>query len=555
MISNERKDALLQAQFRAVQAAVAQHEAQHTDQPVSQVLTALMRHGGVYSLTDPEVMTARMAPILRSVHGDAQTGLTVAQRAAFVSSVSSTAGSYFQHLVTSKTGKDLSYAIPSSLMSHLVFPGEGVVKTGVPKTGVVYDDPTGGPESPSLPAAFTFVGQFVDHDLTMNAVNLFEVQTGDIPDNASPLIDLDSVYGPRSTLDTVTPKQLFDKDGRFRLKDRGGYHDLERNAMGDAFISDKRNDENQMVLQVHLLVMRTHNTLVEGGLSLMEAYKETLFNWQSVLLTDYLTRVLDQDVYHDQRVQIDKPDFGNFRYKPYVNLTNGQYIARMPHEFAIGFRFGHSQLRSEYQLHPDGPVYPLFNNSLVSTGGPGVNTFADMRGSQVLPPEKVIDWEFFAGGKFKSNAIDTKVTPLVADLPESAIPDDIKYIGNLAHRNLIRSRQVGLCAGEDLACFYGYDRDHLPINVIEHEAAAQSLYYQGDQFRTPLWFYLLAEAQQAMTGTESRLGKVGSHLVGEVILGAIKWARESVLNEPEWKSMITGSRDVTLLDLANFAAP
>src|SRR5277367_3427377 len=119
MISNERKDALLQAQFRAVQASIAQHDAQHTDQPVSQVLTALMRHGGVYSLTDPEVMTARMAPILRSVHGDAKTGLSAAQRAAFVSSVSSTAGSYFQHLVTSKTGKDLSYAIPSSLMSHL----------------------------------------------------------------------------------------------------------------------------------------------------------------------------------------------------------------------------------------------------------------------------------------------------------------------------------------------------------------------------------------------------------------------------------------------------
>ena len=133
----------------------------------------------------------------------------------------------------------------------------------------------------------------------MNAVNLFEVQTGDVPDNASPLIDLDSVYGPRAMLDTVTPKQLFRPDGRFRLKDHGSYHDLERDAMGNAYISDKRNDENQMILQVHLLVMRTHNTLIEKGLSLMEAYKETLYNWQSVLLTDYLPQVLDQEVYTD----------------------------------------------------------------------------------------------------------------------------------------------------------------------------------------------------------------------------------------------------------------
>ena len=108
---------------------MARREAQHTDQPVSQVLTALMRHGGVYSLTDPEVMAARMGPILRSEHGDHETGLTVAQRAAFVFSVSTTAASYFQHLVTSKTVKDLSYAIPSSLMSHLVFPGEECTTT------------------------------------------------------------------------------------------------------------------------------------------------------------------------------------------------------------------------------------------------------------------------------------------------------------------------------------------------------------------------------------------------------------------------------------------
>jgi Animal haem peroxidase len=542
MISNERNDSLLHAHLRAVQ--IARREAQHTDQPVSQVLTELMRHGGVYSLTDPEVMAARMVPILRPVHDDPK---TAAQHlTALVSTVSTTAASFFQHLVKSDKGKDLSYVIPSSLLSHLAFPGKGV-----------YCDPTGGPESPNLPVAFTFVGQFVDHDLTMNAVNLFEVQTGDIPDSASPLIDLDSVYGPRSTLDSVTPEQLFDRDGRFRLKDHVSYHDLERDAMGNAYISDKRNDENQMVLQVHLLVMRTHNTFIDRGLSLMDAYKETLFNWQSVLLCDYLPQILDQEVYKDQRVQIEieQPKFGNFRYKPYRDLTNDRYIARMPHEFGIGFRFGHSQLRSKYQLQHGGPVFDLFNNALTSAGGPKVNEFADLRGSQVLAPERVIDWDFFAGGDFKSNAIDTKVTPVVADLPESAIPDDIKYIGNLAHRNLIRSRQVGLCAGEDLAAFYEYGRDHLPISVIEPDPAARDLYYQGNDFRTPLWYYLLVEAQDAETATESRLGKVGSHLVGEVILGAIKWAPESVLNEPEWKSTITKSRDVTLLDLANFAAP
>jgi Animal haem peroxidase len=549
MIDNERSDSLLQAQFRAIQASIARREAQNTDQPISQVLTALMRHGGVYSLTDVEMMAARMAPILSSMHADPKTGLTAAEKmtpkqvAAFVSTVSTTATSFFQHLVTSNNGKDLSYAIPSSLMSHIALPGQGVAYVG-PQ-----------PESPEIPAAFTFVGQFTDHDLTLNAVNLFEVQEGDVPNIASPLIDLDSVYGPRSTLDTVTPKKLFDSKGRFRLKKHGTYHDLERDAMGNAFISDKRNDENQLILQVHLLIMRTHNTFIASGLSLMEAYTETLFNWQSVLLTDYLTRVLDQDVYADQLVQIQQPNFGNFRYKPYLNLTDNSFVARMPHEFAIGFRMGHSQLRSKYQLQPSGQPFDLFNNALTSAGGPTVNKFADLRGSQELTQEKVIDWPFFAGGAEKSNRIDGKVVPVVDDLPESAIPDDIKYIGNLVHRNLIRSRQVGLCAGEDLAEFYGFDRSHLPISVIEPDAAARHLYHQGADFRTPLWYWVLKEAEHAGTATSSRLGKVGSHLIGEVILGGIKWARESVLNEPGWTSTITNSRDVKLLDLAEFAAP
>ena len=83
----------------------------------------------------------------------------------------------------------------------------------------------------------------------------------------------------------------------------------------------------------------------------------------------------------------------------------------------------------------------------------------DLRGSQVLPEEHLIDWNFFGSEKFRGNRIDGKVTSKVFDLPESAIPDDIKFIGNLVHRNLIRSSQVGLCAGEDLAAAYeAHDR-------------------------------------------------------------------------------------------------
>ena len=554
-MTNERNDSLLQAQFRAVQASAAHREAQDGAHPVSQVLTGLMRHGGVYSLTDTEMMTGRMSALMMAArstgtqpHAVTPEQLTPDQVSAFVSTVSSRAASFFQHMVKDPAGQNLSYAIPSSLMSHIAFPG----------AGVVYKDATGGPEGP-IPAAFTFVGQFVDHDLTMNAVNLFEDQTGAVQDTASPLIDLDSVYGPRTFL-TTPSKAIYNSDGSSKLTKLSGhggkqYVDLPRDAQGNAYMSDKRNDENQMVLQVHLLIMRLHNKFIAAGMTLEDAYKETLFNWQTVLLDDYLTRILDADVYAQLKTWIDEPDFGGFKYKPMRDLTDGTLVASMPHEFAIGFRFGHSQLKSKYQLNPAGGAFPLFDNSLASSTGAQVNTYADLRGSQKLVADRVIDWSFFAGGKFEGNVIDSHLTPVVADLPESAIPDDIKYIGNLAQRNLIRSRQVGLCSGEDLAKFYGFDppHDHLSTTQIEPDRNAHALYMEGDKFRTPLWFYVLKEAEVA--GNQSRLGKVGSRLVGEVILGAIKWARESVMNE-SWHTTIphNHAKGLTLIDVANFVS-
>jgi hypothetical protein len=57
-------------------------------------------------------------------------------------------------------------------------------------------------------------------------------------------------------------------------------------------------------------------------------------------------------------------------------------------------------------------------------------------------------------------------------------------------------------------------------------------WYSGDDAVVEHKIQVLKEAEHAGTATSSRLGKVGSHIIGEVILGGIKWARESVLNEP-----------------------
>ena len=248
----------------------------------------MMQHGGLYSLMDTGMMNARFAAVAATMP-DLLNPFTTAT--AFTSAVTAQAQSFFQHLVQQP------YTIHSNLMSHIAFPHEGETYTS--KHAENNPSEAAKLESPELPAAATFIGQFIDHDLTMNAVDLFIDQNGDIQNTASPLIDLDSIYGPRSLLDTAT--DLYEADGRtLRLQkvptgDGHTYFDLVRDKTGTAMISDKRNDENQMILQVHLLLIRVHNRLAADfpSLSADELRKEVILNWQSVLVNDHLPIVLD----------------------------------------------------------------------------------------------------------------------------------------------------------------------------------------------------------------------------------------------------------------------
>ena len=548
------ESSVLTAQKRAVK-SISHTNRAHPRIAAARALTSMMGHGGLYSLLDAQMMTARLSAVGDALPGVLGTHTTVSS---FVASVGLAAQSFFQHMVQNP------YTIHSNLMSHIAFPYEGETYT----SRLVEDDPVQAAqlESPELPAATTFIGQFIDHDLTMNAVDLFLSQDGNVQNTASPLIDLDCIYGPRTLLNTVT--DLYENDGKtLRLQvlpAAGGksYYDLPRDpGSGAAMISDKRNDENQMILQVHLLLMRVHNKLAKDfpQLTVDELRRETILNWQSVLVNDHLPNVLDGDTLTFLLHEIQQPQFGQFFYKPLFDLHSQTYVACLPHEFAIAFRYGHSQLKPKYSFRDGQPpaLFPLFDNTQV----PAANgTTTDLRGSQMLPEQHVIDWDYFATKKFRGNRIDGKVTSAVFDLPESAIPDDIKFIGNLVHRNLIRSQQVGVCCGEDLA--KAYNIAVVPQNVIEPDPNKQALFRQdGDVFRTPLWYYILREAQTAGTPTTSKLGKLGSRLVGEVILGAIHWGEFSVLKETAagtWTSKVlqklgNPGTAVKFLDLAHYA--
>jgi hypothetical protein len=539
------EQAVFEAGFRAIRHKIGlPHSLPH-----GSVMTALMKHGGLYTLLDSDLMSERIQPMMA--------GLSTPNAERNLRHIQALAESFFYRLVDRP-----GYMIPGDLESFITFPHDGLA----------YEK--GEHLNPTIPAVFTFVGQFIDHDLTMNAVNLTLDENGMmVPDNASPIIDLDSVYGPRDILNNTLPDpstgrpgwDIFNDDGTFKLdpiKQDGkiiGY-DLPRFSKGGkdiAYIIDARNDENQMILQLHILVMRVHNALVpkyvaqnKGRQALIEALrKEVVRNWQSVVLHDWMPRIIQKDTLEFILTEIKKSRFGSLKHKPVCADSEGS-VVNMPHEFAIGYRFGHSMLRDEYVLNGHGPI-PLFNNRRV-------HNVVDLRGSTHLQPEHVIDWDVFYPDKpskeHLSSRIDGLVTPPVFDLPQTTIPDDIKDVGNLPLRNLVRSKMIGVVSGEEVAKFYGVPvlKPAQIVDMAKYPQAKDLFSQQPDaefSFKTPLWYYILKEAEITTTGES--LGPLGSRLVGEVLVGAIYYDPGHRFDD-NWKSSITGKNEVTLRDLIKF---
>jgi hypothetical protein len=237
---NASEQTLLTAQNKA-RRAVSQSKHPHPKVAATRAITAMMSHGGLYTLLDSQLMTARLSTMAQNIpellHGHASP-------ASFVAAVGSSAESFFEHLVTNP------YTIHSNLMSHIAFPHEGTTYTSTAEEM----DPMEAAklESPDLSAAITFIGQFIDHDLTMNAVDLFLDQRGSVQNTASPLIDLDSVFGPRSLLDTTidaetTQDDLYEEDKRtLRLKIRktkDGQNPVTRRAVTHGTTMTDRREE------------------------------------------------------------------------------------------------------------------------------------------------------------------------------------------------------------------------------------------------------------------------------------------------------------------------
>jgi hypothetical protein len=212
--------------------------------------------------------------------------------------------------------------------------------------------------SSCLPSGFTYFGQDVDHDLTLDTSPspTSPIDPATIPNGRTFRLDLDSVYGGGPL---VSP-QLYEADGKhFKTQaDNGnGVPDLPRNPDGSAILVEGRNDENEIISQIHNAFLRSHNRLIDEGKSFAEAQKFLTLHYQWIVLHDYLPHILGPDV---ETKGIRRMDARLHAAAPRTTMDAFSVAA---------FRFGHSQVRLAYELNETSGKIQVFSFTLPDLRG------------------------------------------------------------------------------------------------------------------------------------------------------------------------------------------
>jgi hypothetical protein len=409
-------------------------------------------------------------------------------------------------------------------------------------------------DNASIPAGFTYLGQFVDHDITFDPASSLERQNDpDALENfRTPRYDLDSLYGRGVNNDPF----LYDQASRAKLligANENGEPDLPRNAQGRALIGDPRNDENILVSQLHLLFLRFHNAVVdhvqsetglEGEDLFLEAQRVVRWHYQWIVVHDFVRRVVGDDVLDDiltsEPYLTTGPQPEIRRRTVRLRFYRWQRQPFMPVEFSVAaYRFGHSMIRPNYFFaNPPVPERPIF------TADPNAGELDDLRGFRPLPRLWTVQWDFLFevgdGTRLQSSRkIDARLAPPLQTLP-GLTP------AALALRNLRRGKALRLPSGQHVAramCIEPMTADELELGDLASAFGGHS----------PLWFYILQEAGRLMNG--ERLGPVGARIVAEVLLGLLKGDHLSYISVlPCWTPELPRADDstFTMADLINF---
>lgn len=499
-------------------------------------------------------------------------------------------------------------ATPTELTRRFLFSRVGPVgkqlDTGLlQKVAQTMVAPTG-PLTPSkIPAGYTYLGQFADHDMTLDktAVALgANVTVEELQQGRSPTLDLDTLYGLGPIKDAAfydgirlaigtTDRVAFPANDPAVNRELAGF-DLPRvgvgpnlGAMRKANIPDLRNDENVAIAQLHVAFIRFHNAIVDElerrgvtGDVFTRARAEVVKHYQWMLREDFLPRICDPQVVEDV--------FTSGRRHIAADLHDDN--ATMPIEFSVGaFRIGHSMIRAAYdwnrvfgRIGPGGPATLAhlfrFGGTLGTLSPDADERRPDTTGSfKRLPTSWIADWRRWfdlaadtgdaslaapPGTLNFAEKINTTVTPPLSELPASFVAI-FGGAANLPFRSLVRARMVSLASGQQMAALFGLE-PLTPEQLLVGKGGADLTRLtdaEKSQFLadTPLWFYVLREAEIAADG--ERLGPLGSRIVVETFHRAMEASRFSILRDPTWRPArgVNGRFGIAQLLLASVSTP
>lgn len=387
-------------------------------------------------------------------------------------------------------------------------------------------------------AGMTFLGQFVDHDVTLDATSALgtRIDPATIPNVRTPSLDLDCVYGagPEASPHLYGAGE---QDHMLMFGRHDNPLDLARTCAGKALIGDPRNDENVIVAQVQGIFIELHNILmskrVEGG----DAAKDI-----EACAHDGIAK----QVWHDHVA----PKLTNFEEVRRFIRLHYQWIvwnemlpafvdqARLDHamqhhlfgwdapvmpvEFTGAcYRFGHATTQHEYALKHGEAAKGLF-----ATVGFGprptdanmdMDLFFEMSGGNPVQKARPV------GPGLGSPLFELPFVNSTIELAEIEHTMTVEQSRNLALRNMVRDRYTyQLASGQQAAARLGIDKHlHVP-DVLKAKGIT----------KTPLWFYALQEAKEHGGG---KLTGVGGTIVAAVFANLLKRDSTTYLHIPHFK--------------------
>ena len=190
-------------------------------------------------------------------------------------------------------------------------------------------------------------------------------------------------------------------------------------------------------------------------------------------------------------------------------------------------------MRDEYRINDTLEVLPILTDIRVA------NRLHHLGGFRSLPKDWSVQWKHLfttgEGPPQPSRRIDTRLAEPLRKLPP-LVDRDRRSLGLL---NMMRGRALQLPSGQAVAGAMGTAVDDAQLRLT------------GE---TPLWFYLLREAEVLSGGR--RLGPTGGRIVAEVLVGLLKGDPSSFLRQqPAWRPELPSAEPghFTMVDLLRFA--